>query len=554
VLAHDNRAAPIYSVDMPRFSAAQIYAYAIDAGFTPDQATTMTAIAMAESGGDSRSHATHGEDSRGLWQINAASHPDLAQQYDLYDPAQNAKAAYVASHNGTDISPWSVTHGGSAARYLRFRDEAQAAAAAHGDGPNHGVWTGTAGYGHPVSAGDPHGRGAAPAAPGTHSTEGSDAVVVGQGAPTLGAAGAHPAPGADYGIPLDDHTGTDYGIPLDPYVDTGVAGAAAGTGVSGAAGVNTAAGADPAGAGGDHLHSFLAAATAQSGDQYIFGVMDRLDDPNPKAFDCSMLVQWSAHQAGVDVPRNAWDQYQFLHDRGMVVPVDQAIHTPGALLFSFNSDPNGHNPPVHQHVAISLGDGKTIEALGAQYGVGSFDANTKRFQYAAVIPGISDHAATEPAPALTTDADGGVVLAGLADQTHPSADPTVYAVADPHAVAPAVDPHAGGAALSSDFANRMALDPDQFDMSHPSGAPAAPPPADPHPADPHAADPHAADPHAADPHAPAQEPLYFTLVDANDDGLDDSLQQAASLPVQHPTDTPHHDSWSHDDHDHGGHP
>ena len=36
---------------MPRFSAAQIYAYAIDAGFTPDQATTMTAIAMAESGG-----------------------------------------------------------------------------------------------------------------------------------------------------------------------------------------------------------------------------------------------------------------------------------------------------------------------------------------------------------------------------------------------------------------------------------------------------------------------------------------------------------------------
>ena len=78
---------------MPRFTAEQIYAFARQAGFSPDQATTMTAIAMAESGGDSRSHATVGEDSRGLWQINAASHPDLAGQFDLYDPAQNARAA-----------------------------------------------------------------------------------------------------------------------------------------------------------------------------------------------------------------------------------------------------------------------------------------------------------------------------------------------------------------------------------------------------------------------------------------------------------------------------
>jgi cell wall-associated NlpC family hydrolase len=499
---------------MPRFTAEQIYAYARQAGFSPDQSATMTAIALAESGGDSRSHATVGEDSRGLWQINAAAHPDLAQQYDLYDPAQNARAAFVTSHGGTDVSPWTVTHGGLGARYLRFKDDAQAAAAAYGDGPNHGIWTGTAGYGHPLSAGDPTGRGAAPATPGTHGTEGSDAVVVNHGA--AGAVGA--VPGADFGIPLEEPAGTDYGIPLEA-----LDGVAAPTGAAGAAGVAPAAatpGSD------DHLHTFLAAANGQRGDQYIFGVMDRLDDPNPKAFDCSMLVQWSAHQAGVDVPRNAWDQYQFLHDRGMVIPVDQAIHTPGALLFSFNSDPNGSRP-VQQHVAISLGDGKTIEARGSQYGVDSFDATPRRFQYAAVIPGISDHVTPGsgvPAGIPTTDAHGGVVVAPLVDTSHPVVAPVVSQVA-----APVVDPHAPPP--GNDFTDRLAQDPDHLDSGSAVGG--APPPGA------------AADPHApVDPHAAPHEPLYFTLVDANDDGLDDSLQEAGNVAGPHAD-----DGWDH--HAHG---
>src|SRR5256714_9359907 len=187
---------------MPRFTAEQIYAFARQAGFLPDQSATMTAIALAEAGGDSRSHATVGEDSRGLWQINAASHPDLAQRFDLYDPAQNAQAAFIASHGGQDVSPWTVTHGGLGARYLRFKDEAQAAAAAYGDGPNHGVWTGTAGYGHPM----PAGRGG----PGTdpHTTEGSDAVVVNHGAPAAGVAS-----GTGLGVPLGGRGGAGHRIP-----------------------------------------------------------------------------------------------------------------------------------------------------------------------------------------------------------------------------------------------------------------------------------------------------------------------------------------------------
>src|SRR5690349_12941670 len=164
---------------MPRFTAEQIYAFARQAGFSPDQATTMTAVALAESGGDSRSHATVGEDSRGLWQINAASHPDLAARFDLYDPAQNAQAAYLASHNGTDVSPRTTTHGGLGARYLRFKDDAQAAAVAYGDGPSRGVWTGTIGYGHPLSPGDPSGGKPPAATPTDTHADGSAAVVVG---------------------------------------------------------------------------------------------------------------------------------------------------------------------------------------------------------------------------------------------------------------------------------------------------------------------------------------------------------------------------------------
>jgi cell wall-associated NlpC family hydrolase len=138
---------------MARFSASQIYAFARAAGFSPDESATMTAIALAESGGNARAHNPHGEDSRGLWQINARAHPDLAGRYDLYDPAENARAAYEVSMRGDDVSPWTTTHGGSGARYVRFRGEAESAAMAYGDGPGRGMWTGTSGYGDTTDAG-----------------------------------------------------------------------------------------------------------------------------------------------------------------------------------------------------------------------------------------------------------------------------------------------------------------------------------------------------------------------------------------------------------------
>jgi cell wall-associated NlpC family hydrolase len=327
---------------MATYSAQQIYGFARAAGFSPDQAVTMTAIALAESGGRSSAHNPHGEDSRGLWQVNLDAHSGWAGGMDLYDPLTNARAAFKISRGGEDISPWTTTHGGDDARYVQFKQEAQSAAAAYGEGNNLGMWNGTDGYGDRVAAGDPD------------------------------------RPGA-----------SDFAFTL-------------------------AGGEDPATAGGDPgtLKGFLDAAMSQTGDEYIFGAEASTSDANPDAFDCSELVQWAAGRVGIDMPDGSWLQYLELERQGKVIPVEEAINTPGALLFSFSSDPSeGGGRPSSAHVAISLGNGETIEARGRAYGVGSFEASEQRFQYAAVIPG------------LTSGGGATAALAAAATPTLPPLDP-----------------------------------------------------------------------------------------------------------------------------------
>lgn len=285
---------------MARLSAAEIYDVALRAGFAPDQAVTFTAIALAESGGDPSAHATVGEDSRGLWQINVSSkvRPNKWGD-DLFDPLTNARAAYEVSNGGRIIRPWSVTHDnnqGTSRDFRQYLDDAQAAAA------------------------------------------GSGAVGV----------------------------------------DRGGAGA---------------------------TEAFVQAALAQTGDSYVFGAETRMDDPDPKTFDCSELVQWAAHRAGVEVPDGSWNQYLQLQRQGGAIDVEQALRTPGALLFSFSSPPtSGAGRPSQAHVAISLGDGRTIEAKGTQYGVGSWPAGN-RFNYAAVIPQLATSTSL-PGAAAVAPGDG----------------------------------------------------------------------------------------------------------------------------------------------------
>ncbi len=117
--------------------------------------------------------------------------------------------------------------------------------------------------------------------------------------------------------------------------------------------------------------AFVGFALAQAGDTYIYGAETSPTDPNPNAFDCSELVQWAAARAGV--PFTDGSSAQIAACRS--ISVEQAIRTKGALLW---------HPG---HIAISLGNGRTIEAANSRVGVVSYNA-AGRFQRGGLIPGM----------------------------------------------------------------------------------------------------------------------------------------------------------------------
>jgi cell wall-associated NlpC family hydrolase len=492
---------------MTTLSPTEIYNVALQAGFTPDQAVTWTAIALAESRGSTMAHNPSGEDSRGLWQINVASDVRDNPWGDLYDPLTNARAAYEISRHGTDMRPWTTTHAsnqGTGADYRNYMDEARAAAG----GAYLGDFSGVSGYRDPnpmgadeptgpvpgtaspppgapvaraepdadrdgasdafeMSAGtDPHvadtdrdgltdgfelARGANALALDTDADGLSDAYEVeirtdllaadtdadGLGDAAEVAAGrdaAHGVPVGPDGRPLaqgpavdtdqdglsdvfEGVVGTDAAVAdtdadgltdaleqaagTDPlHVDTdrdgivddvdidplgGPGGIAGITGVPGPGAAPPTMPApvppfppppvpDPAAGDDQAVRTFLDVALAQTGDPYVWASEANVGDADPTEFDCSELAQWAAGQVGVELPDGSWLQYLELKEQGAVIPVEQAVNTPGALLFGFDREPTpGGGRPGSAHVAISLGDGTTIEARGTRYGVGSWE-------------------------------------------------------------------------------------------------------------------------------------------------------------------------------------
>ena len=111
---------------------------------------------------------------------------------------------------------------------------------------------------------------------------------------------------------------------------------------------------------------FLTSALSQQGKPYVWGATASPTDASPAAFDCSELTKWAAARSGVTIPDGAAHQYVWLKQQGDTMTVQQALQTPGALLFHFASEPQpglAGEPPVAD-VAISLGNGLTIEAKG----------------------------------------------------------------------------------------------------------------------------------------------------------------------------------------------
>jgi hypothetical protein len=154
---------------------------------------------------------------------------------------------------------------------------------------------------------------------------------------------------------------------------------------------------------------FVEAAEKQIGDQYVFGVEVDVNNPNPTQFDCAELTKWAAHQAGVDIPGSSFEQYLDLKQKGLLIPVEEAKHIPGALVFHFSSEPvPGGGRPDEAHVAISLGDGRTVEAADESEGVLEKTVGD-RFEYAAVLPGTMPAVTGESTtvPDSTGGASGG---------------------------------------------------------------------------------------------------------------------------------------------------
>lgn len=120
---------------------------------------------------------------------------------------------------------------------------------------------------------------------------------------------------------------------------------------------------------------------------YVFGT-EQDGKKKPTAEDCSELIENACDQNEVlpQMPDGAMYQIRHCQKQGTLIPVEEGINTYGALLFSFSDDPFEGDRPDHSHVAFSLGNGKTFEARGRAWGVGSWSAKD-RFNYAALIPG-----------------------------------------------------------------------------------------------------------------------------------------------------------------------
>lgn len=168
--------------------------------------------------------------------------------------------------------------------------------------------------------------------------------------------------------------------PQPPEPPTAPAGSASST--AGAAGtmalgrgrLGTTASSTPDAGGQGTAEAFVKYALEQAGDRYTFGAEASASDADPDAFDCSELVEWAASRAGVKFVDGSVNQIA----RAKAIPLEQGIRTRGAVLF---------RPGNPNHIAISLGNGRTIEAKGRKYGVLESSA-AGRFTRAGLIPGL----------------------------------------------------------------------------------------------------------------------------------------------------------------------
>jgi cell wall-associated NlpC family hydrolase len=148
------------------------------------------------------------------------------------------------------------------------------------------------------------------------------------------------------------------------------------------------------------LSDFVAIALTQRGDPYVFGAEAEYNDPDPDKFDCSEITEWAARRCGIRFVDGAQNQRDACRRAGTLIDVNRGIGERGALLFRIDEGPG------NDHVAISLGDGRTFEAKGKAFGVNVFSASGRRWTHAGFIPGL-DRTATRRKAGLLQSGDRG---------------------------------------------------------------------------------------------------------------------------------------------------
>jgi NlpC/P60 family len=134
------------------------------------------------------------------------------------------------------------------------------------------------------------------------------------------------------------------------------------------------------------LDDFVTKALTQQGKKYHFGVEVDLNDPDPPAFDCAELPEWAAFQCGVPFTNANFAEAQRnrCRDAGTLITLKEGKRTRGALLFRIDEGEG------IDHVGISLGNGKTMEARDTASGVGVFSAADIPWTHAGIIPGFEE--------------------------------------------------------------------------------------------------------------------------------------------------------------------
>lgn len=131
--------------------------------------------------------------------------------------------------------------------------------------------------------------------------------------------------------------------------------------------------------------AFLDQCRAQFGRPYLAVNPQRF---GPQYFDCSGYVYTALRTIGITDPQmptvsgndsNGGGQWQWCANHHLNITVDQAIGTPGALLFVWN-----------HHVAVSDGLGNAYQAVGHAYLSGSYPARNwgLAFDRGGLVPGM----------------------------------------------------------------------------------------------------------------------------------------------------------------------